>query len=60
MRLGFFAMPLHPPGRNYTETLWEDRELTLFAEILGFEEAFFGEHITDASETITSGLIFIA
>jgi alkanesulfonate monooxygenase SsuD/methylene tetrahydromethanopterin reductase-like flavin-dependent oxidoreductase (luciferase family) len=60
MRLGFFAMPLHPLQRNYTETLQEDRELTLLAEKLGFEEAFFGEHITDAAETITSGLIFIA
>jgi alkanesulfonate monooxygenase SsuD/methylene tetrahydromethanopterin reductase-like flavin-dependent oxidoreductase (luciferase family) len=60
MRLGFFAMPLHPPQRNYTETLNEDREMTLLAEKLGFEEAFFGEHITDAAETITSGLIFIA
>lgn len=60
MRLGFFAMPLHPPGRDYTDTLREDRELTLLAEQLGFEEAFFGEHITDAAETITSGLIFIA
>lgn len=60
MRLGFFAMPLHPPGRSYTETLEQDREMTVFAEQLGFEEAFFGEHITDAAETITSALIFIA
>ncbi len=60
MHLGFFIMPIHPPGRNYTDTLKEDRELTLFAEELGFTEGFFGEHITDAAETITSGLIFIA
>jgi alkanesulfonate monooxygenase SsuD/methylene tetrahydromethanopterin reductase-like flavin-dependent oxidoreductase (luciferase family) len=60
MRLGFFTMPIHPPGRNYTETLKEDRELVLLADRLGFEEGFFGEHITDRAETITSGLIFIA
>lgn len=60
MRLGFFAMPLHPKERNYTETLKEDRELTLLADRLGYAEGFFGEHITDAAETITSPLIFIA
>jgi len=60
MRLGFFAMPLHPPGRSYTETLNEDREMTILADQLGFAEGFFGEHITDAAETITSSLIFIA
>jgi alkanesulfonate monooxygenase SsuD/methylene tetrahydromethanopterin reductase-like flavin-dependent oxidoreductase (luciferase family) len=60
MKLGFFVMPIHPVGRNLTETLKEDRELALFAEELGFVEGFFGEHITDAAETITSSLIFIA
>ncbi len=60
MELGFFTMPIHPPRRNYTETLKEDRKFALYAESLGFTEGFFGEHITDAAETITSGLIFIA
>jgi len=36
MNLGFFAMPVHPTGRNITETLKEDRELALIAEKLGF------------------------
>ena len=60
MELGFFTMPIHPPGRNLAETLEEDRELVLLAEELGFSEGYIGEHITDAAETITSGLIFIA
>jgi alkanesulfonate monooxygenase SsuD/methylene tetrahydromethanopterin reductase-like flavin-dependent oxidoreductase (luciferase family) len=60
MKLGFFTMPIHPPGRPLRETLHEDRELALAAERLGFVEGFFGEHITDAAETITSSLIFIA
>jgi alkanesulfonate monooxygenase SsuD/methylene tetrahydromethanopterin reductase-like flavin-dependent oxidoreductase (luciferase family) len=60
MQLGFFTMPIHPVGRDLRETLAEDRELTLIAEKLGFTEAFFGEHVTDACETITSALIFIA
>ena len=25
MKLGFFTMPIHPVGRNYTQTLKEDR-----------------------------------
>ena len=53
-------MPIHPVGRNLVDTLKEDRELALIAEQLGFVEGFFGEHITDGAETITSGLIFIA
>ena len=40
-------MPLHPPGRNYLETLKEDREAILLADELGFAEAFVGEHVTD-------------
>ncbi len=60
MDLGFFTMPIHPPERNLTETLMEDREFALFAEELGFVEGLFGEHITDGAETITSSLIFIA
>src|SRR5919199_4150683 len=60
MKLGYFTMPLHPLGRDYGETLREDREAILLAERLGFEEAFVGEHVTDACETITSCLMFIA
>jgi alkanesulfonate monooxygenase SsuD/methylene tetrahydromethanopterin reductase-like flavin-dependent oxidoreductase (luciferase family) len=60
MRLGFFTMPLHPVGKDWRQTLAEDREAILLAERLGFEEAFIGEHVTDLAETITSCLIFIA
>jgi alkanesulfonate monooxygenase SsuD/methylene tetrahydromethanopterin reductase-like flavin-dependent oxidoreductase (luciferase family) len=60
MRLGYFTMPLHPVGRDWRQTLAEDREAILLAESLGFEEAFIGEHVTDLAETITSCLIFIA
>jgi alkanesulfonate monooxygenase SsuD/methylene tetrahydromethanopterin reductase-like flavin-dependent oxidoreductase (luciferase family) len=60
MKLGYFTMPLHPVGRDWRQTLAEDREAILLAESLGFEEAFIGEHITDLAETITSCLIFIA
>jgi alkanesulfonate monooxygenase SsuD/methylene tetrahydromethanopterin reductase-like flavin-dependent oxidoreductase (luciferase family) len=53
-------MPLHPVGRDWRQTLAEDREAVLLAEQFGFEEAFIGEHVTDLAETITSCLIFIA
>ncbi len=60
MKLGYFTMPLHPPSRNYVETLREDREAIILADRLGFTEAFVGEHVTDLAETITSSLTFIA
>jgi alkanesulfonate monooxygenase SsuD/methylene tetrahydromethanopterin reductase-like flavin-dependent oxidoreductase (luciferase family) len=60
MKLGSFAMPIHPIGRPLVETLNEDREFAILADKLGFTEALFGEHLTDAAETVTSSLIFIA
>lgn len=60
MKLGFFTMPLHPPGRDYTQTLKEDREAVLLADRLGYCEAFIGEHVTDVCESIPSCLTFIA
>jgi alkanesulfonate monooxygenase SsuD/methylene tetrahydromethanopterin reductase-like flavin-dependent oxidoreductase (luciferase family) len=60
MRLGYFTMPLHPPARNYTEVLKEDREAIVLADELGFVEAFVGEHVTDLAEPVTSCLTFIA
>ncbi|MBK8960193.1 MAG: LLM class flavin-dependent oxidoreductase [Proteobacteria bacterium] len=60
MKLSYFTMPLHPPGRDYSATLHEDRAAFLLADELGFAEAFCGEHVTDRAETITSCLIFLA
>lgn len=60
MQLGFFTMPIHPVGRPLVETLHEDRDLALIADRLNFVEGYFGEHVTDAAETITSSLLFIA
>lgn len=60
MKLGYFSMPLHPPFRNLTEILKEDREAALLADSLGFAEAYFGEHATDRMERVTSCLMFIA
>ena len=60
MKHSMFMMPLHPPGRNVTETLQEDRQAIILGDKLGFSEAFVGEHITDAAETVTSSMIFLA
>lgn len=60
VQLSIFMMPLHPPGRNYVETLTEDREAILLADDLGYAEAFIGEHVTDIAETVTSSLMFCA
>lgn len=60
MKLGYFTMPIHPPERNYTQTLKEDREAVLLADALGYSDAFIGEHTTDICENIPSCLAFIA
>ena len=60
MELGYFTMPLHPPGRDYLETLREDREAILLADKLGYVEAFVGEHVTDISESVTDSCVFLA
>src|SRR3984893_18457682 len=60
MKLGYFTMPVHPPQRDYVETLKEDREAILLADRLGYAEAFVGEHATDTAETITDCVAFLA
>jgi alkanesulfonate monooxygenase SsuD/methylene tetrahydromethanopterin reductase-like flavin-dependent oxidoreductase (luciferase family) len=60
MKLGFFIMPVHPPGRNYAETLQEDREAFILADRLGYSEGYCGEHLTDIAENIPSSLMFCA
>ena len=60
MKYSTFMMPLHPPGRNVTETLQEDREAIILADKLGFSEAYVGEHVTDVAEIVTSSMIFLA
>lgn len=60
LKLGFFIQPVHPPPRCYADVLREDREAVVLADRLGYREAFIGEHLVDAAETITSSLAFIA
>jgi alkanesulfonate monooxygenase SsuD/methylene tetrahydromethanopterin reductase-like flavin-dependent oxidoreductase (luciferase family) len=60
MRLGFFTMPMHPTGKDWQQSLAEDREAFILADELGFTEAYCGEHLTDPEENITSSAMFIA
>jgi alkanesulfonate monooxygenase SsuD/methylene tetrahydromethanopterin reductase-like flavin-dependent oxidoreductase (luciferase family) len=60
MRLGYFTMPVHPMGRDWSQTLREDREAIILADKLGFYDAFMGEHLTDACENITNSMLFLA
>jgi len=60
VRLGYFTMPVHPLGRNWHETLQEDREAIILADELGYYDAFVGEHLTDRCENITSSMMFNA
>ncbi len=60
MKLGYFAMPMHPMHRSWTETLKEDRAAVILADQLGFHDAFIGEHLTDKLENITNSMLFLA
>jgi len=60
VKLGYFTMPVHPLGRDWAQTLREDREAIIFADRLGFHDAFVGEHLSDGCETITNSMLFLA
>ena len=60
MQLGFFTQPVHPLGRNYAETLAEDRAIFILADQLGYSEAFCGEHLADLVENVPNSLLFLA
>ena len=60
MKLGFFTMPMHPIGKDWQQSLREDREAFILADQLGFVEGYCGEHNTDPEENITSSAIFMA
>ncbi len=60
MKLSTFMMPLHPVGKPWPLSLKEDREAIILADRLGYSEAFVGEHVTDAAETVTSCMMFLA
>jgi alkanesulfonate monooxygenase SsuD/methylene tetrahydromethanopterin reductase-like flavin-dependent oxidoreductase (luciferase family) len=60
MELGFFTMPLHPPGSDYTKSLDDDLNQIVELDRLGYKEAWIGEHFTSEWENIPNPDLFIA
>jgi alkanesulfonate monooxygenase SsuD/methylene tetrahydromethanopterin reductase-like flavin-dependent oxidoreductase (luciferase family) len=60
MRLGYFMMPLHPPGSDPAQTMDDDLEQLAVLDRLGYEEAWIGEHFTAQWENIPCPDLFIA
>ena len=60
MELGYFMMPLHHADSVYNTTLQDDIEAIVYADELGYTEAWCGEHYSAAVEQITSPLLFHA
>ena len=60
MKLGYFAMPLHPPGADPAQTMDDDLEQLALLDRLGYEEAWIGEHFTAQWENIPCPDLFIA
>src|SRR2546430_16546562 len=60
MRLGYFAMPLHPPGSDPARTMDDDLVQLATLDRLGYEEAWIGEHFPAQWENIPGPDLFIA
>ena len=60
MQVGYFAMPLHPPGSDFTKTIHDDLAQIVELDRLGCSEAWIGEHFTTVWENIPSPELFIA
>ena len=52
--------PFHRPGENPTLALERDLELLQWLDLLGFDEAYIGEHHSAGWETIASPEVFMA
>ncbi|WP_206996229.1 LLM class flavin-dependent oxidoreductase [Trinickia mobilis] len=60
MKLGLFQMPLHPANRPFHETLKENARKIIYADKLGFDQAWVGEHFSATTEPIAAPMMFMA
>jgi len=60
VKLGYFTMPLHPPGSDFSKTIVEDLDQMVTLDWLGYREAWIGEHFTFEWENIPNPDLFIA
>ena len=60
MKLGLFMMPNHPPHRSYADAHFHDLDTLVYADQLGLQEAWVGEHFTCRREPLPCPDILIA
>ena len=60
MKFGIFLAPFHRVGEHPTLALQRDMELIETLDVLGYDEAWIGEHHSFARELISNPMIFIA
>jgi alkanesulfonate monooxygenase SsuD/methylene tetrahydromethanopterin reductase-like flavin-dependent oxidoreductase (luciferase family) len=60
VKLGLFMMPNHPPHRSYADGHAHDLDTLVYADQLGLEEAWVGEHFTCRREPMPCPDILIA
>jgi alkanesulfonate monooxygenase SsuD/methylene tetrahydromethanopterin reductase-like flavin-dependent oxidoreductase (luciferase family) len=60
MKLGLFMMPLHTMKLGYKEMYEQDQEAALYADRLGFDEFWLGEHTSARVEPISNSLQFMS
>lgn len=60
MKFGVFMAPFHRVGENPTLALDRDLELLQWLDVLGYDEAYIGEHHSAGWETIASPEVFMA
>jgi limonene 1,2-monooxygenase len=59
-RFGFIQLPIHPVDMNPTLQLERDLQLVAFGDMLGFDEAYIGEHHSIGREIISAPEVFLA
>ena len=59
MQVGYFTMPLHPPGSDPSQTMEADLVQMETLDRQGYREAWIGEHFTAAWENIPAPDQFI-
>ena len=60
MKYAFFMMPLHTPNENPSLAFERDIDMINYAEKLGFDEYFIGEHHSAAWETMPTPELVLA
>ena len=60
MKRGIFFIPIDRPNVDYSKVLEKIKNETVLCDKHGLNEAFFGEHLTDSYEKLSSSLMMVA